>query len=78
MDRLRIAVDYLTASADVIIRSQGGNNAGHTVIAEGDKYVLHLIPSGILWDSKTNIIGNGVVIDPMNWSMKSGARKPRR
>jgi adenylosuccinate synthase len=58
-------VDYLTASADVIIRSQGGNNAGHTVITEGAKYVLHLLPSGILWDSKTNIIGNGVVIDPI-------------
>ena len=57
-------VDYLTQSADVIIRSQGGNNAGHTVISEGTKYVLHLLPSGILWDSKTNIIGNGVVVDP--------------
>jgi adenylosuccinate synthase len=58
-------VDYLTQSADVIIRGQGGNNAGHTVITEGAKYVLHLLPSGILWDSKTNVIGNGVVIDPL-------------
>jgi adenylosuccinate synthase len=57
-------VDYLTESADVVIRGQGGNNAGHTVIAGGAKYVLHLLPSGILWDSKTNVIGNGVVIDP--------------
>ncbi|MGA0845629.1 MAG: adenylosuccinate synthase [Luteolibacter sp.] len=57
-------VDYLTESADVIIRGQGGNNAGHTVIANGTKYVLHLLPSGILWDDKLNIIGNGVVLDP--------------
>ncbi|HEX5790812.1 MAG TPA: adenylosuccinate synthase [Luteolibacter sp.] len=58
-------VDYLTDSADVVIRGQGGNNAGHTVIAKGTKYVLHLLPSGILWDHKTNVIGNGVVIDPV-------------
>jgi len=45
------------------VRGQGGNNAGHTVIANGQKYVLHLIPSGILWGDKTNIIGNGVVMD---------------
>ena len=58
-------VDYMTDSADVVIRGQGGNNAGHTVIANGTKYVLHLLPSGILWDNKTNVIGNGVVIDPI-------------
>ncbi|MGA0854555.1 MAG: adenylosuccinate synthetase, partial [Luteolibacter sp.] len=58
-------VDYLTESADVVIRGQGGNNAGHTVIANGTKYVLHLLPSGILWDSKINVISNGVVIDPI-------------
>jgi adenylosuccinate synthase len=58
-------VDYLTESADVVIRGQGGNNAGHTVIANGTKYVLHLLPSGILWDAKTNVIGNGVVLDPV-------------
>ncbi len=57
-------VDYLTEDADVVIRGQGGNNAGHTVIARGEKYVLHLLPSGILWDDKTNVIGNGVVLDP--------------
>ena len=57
-------VDYLTESADLVIRGQGGNNAGHTVIANGTKYVLHLLPSGILWDDKINVIGNGVVIDP--------------
>ena len=58
-------VDYLTERSDVVVRGQGGNNAGHTVIAKGAKYVLHLLPSGILWDSKTNVIGNGVVIDPI-------------
>ncbi len=58
-------VDYLTESADVVVRGQGGNNAGHTVIARGTKYVLHLLPSGILWDGKTNVIGNGVVLDPI-------------
>jgi adenylosuccinate synthase len=58
-------VDYLTETSDVVIRGQGGNNAGHTVIARGAKYVLHLLPSGILWDGKTNIIGNGVVLDPI-------------
>jgi adenylosuccinate synthase len=58
-------VDYLTESADVVIRGQGGNNAGHTVIAKGVKYILHLLPSGILWDDKINVIGNGVVLDPV-------------
>jgi adenylosuccinate synthase len=58
-------VDYLTEGADVVVRGQGGNNAGHTVIANGAKYVLHLLPSGILWDNKINIIGNGVVVDPV-------------
>ena len=58
-------VDYLTETADVVVRGQGGNNAGHTVIARGAKYVLHLLPSGILWDGKLNVIGNGVVVDPV-------------
>ena len=58
-------VDYLTETADVVARGQGGNNAGHTVIANGNKYILHLVPSGILWEGKTCIIGNGVVMDPV-------------
>src|SRR5437879_4562613 len=58
-------IDVLTAKADVVVRSQGGNNAGHTVIHRGNKYVLHLIPSGILRRSKTCVIGNGVVVDPI-------------
>jgi adenylosuccinate synthase len=58
-------VDYLTERSDVVARAQGGSNAGHTVISGGQKYILHLIPSGILWPDKLNIIGNGVVIDPL-------------
>jgi adenylosuccinate synthase len=50
----------------VVVRSQGGNNAGHTVLVKGQKYVLHLVPSGILWPKKTCVIGNGVVIDPVS------------
>ena len=59
-------VDLLTSDADVVIRGQGGANAGHTVIVEDRKYVLHLIPSGILWEKKLNVISNGVVLDPIS------------
>src|SRR6201998_3449522 len=58
-------IDVLTADADIVVRSQGGNNAGHTVIHRGKKYILHLIPSGILRRGKVCVIGNGVVIDPV-------------
>ena len=58
-------IDVLTARADIVVRSQGGNNAGHTVIHRGTKYILHLIPSGILRRGKVCVIGNGVVIDPL-------------
>ncbi len=58
-------IDVLTGQADVVVRSQGGNNAGHTVIHRGKKYILHLIPSGILRRGKVCVIGNGVVIDPV-------------
>src|SRR5438067_11835521 len=58
-------IDVLTAQADIVVRSQGGNNAGHTVIHRGVKYILHLIPSGILRRGKICVIGNGVVIDPV-------------
>lgn len=57
-------VDYLASKADAVIRYQGGNNAGHTVIVDGVEYKLHLIPSGILYGNKPCIIGNGVVLDP--------------
>lgn len=56
--------DYLAKKADVVVRYQGGNNAGHTVEKGGVQYKLHLIPSGILYHDKICIIGNGVVIDP--------------
>lgn len=58
-------IDVLTVKADIVVRSQGGNNAGHTVIHRGAKYVLHLVPSGILRRGKICVIGNGVVIDPV-------------
>ncbi|MCK5516610.1 MAG: adenylosuccinate synthase [Desulfobulbaceae bacterium] len=57
-------VDLLTNYADCIVRFQGGNNAGHTLVVEGKKYVFHIIPSGILYEDKMCMIGNGVIIDP--------------
>ncbi|SKC88375.1 adenylosuccinate synthase [Maledivibacter halophilus] len=57
-------IDYLAAEAEVVVRGQGGNNAGHTVVVEDKKYALHLIPSGILYPETINVIGNGVVFDP--------------
>ncbi len=58
-------IDVLAEDADVVVRYQGGNNAGHTVFIGSDKYVLHLIPSGILHAEKHCVIGNGVVVDPV-------------
>ncbi len=57
-------VDLLTEKADMVVRFQGGNNAGHTLVVEGKKFIFHLIPSGILHRDKMCVIGNGVVIDP--------------
>ena len=57
-------VDIYTEHADDIVRFQGGNNAGHTLVVGNETVVLHLIPSGILHDGKRCIIGNGVVLDP--------------
>ena len=57
-------VDLLAERADVVVRFQGGNNAGHTLVVGGEKTVLHLIPSGILHPHVTCVIGNGVVLDP--------------
>ena len=58
-------IDVLTAQADMVVRYQGGSNAGHTVVVAGRKFVLHLVPSGILHPGKTCVIGNGVVVDPL-------------
>lgn len=57
-------VDLLTRYADYVVRFQGGNNAGHTLVVDGKKYVFHIIPSGILYEDKTCVIGNGVIVDP--------------
>src|SRR5687768_16413188 len=59
-------IDVLTEEADIVVRTQGGNNAGHTVFIGPKKYVLHLVPSGILRKNKICVIGNGVVIDPIS------------
>jgi adenylosuccinate synthase len=57
-------VDLLTKYADYIVRFQGGNNAGHTLVVDGKQFIFHIIPSGILYEQKKCVIGNGVIIDP--------------
>lgn len=57
--------DYLASRADVVVRYQGGSNAGHTVVKDGQEYRLHLVPSGILYPDKVCVIGNGLVVDPV-------------
>ena len=59
-------IDFLTEEADVVVRFQGGSNAGHTVVVGDKKYVLHLVPSGILHEGRHCVIGNGVVMDPFD------------
>ena len=69
-------IDVLTEQADVVVRYAGGNNAGHTVIVNGKKSVLHLIPSGVLRKNKLCVIGNGVVCDPIGLVVEmEGLRK---
>ena len=58
-------VDVFTTKYDIIARFQGGPNAGHTLVFNGHKHVLHTIPSGIFHDDTVNLVGNGVVIDPV-------------
>ncbi len=60
-------VDWLSSEADVIVRFQGGHNAGHTLVVDGITYKLRLLPSGIVRKKKISIIGNGVVVDP--WAL---------
>lgn len=57
-------IDILARNSDVVVRYSGGNNAGHTIVVNGEKYTLHLVPSGVLHKGKTSVLGNGVVIDP--------------
>ena len=58
------ATDALGSRVDYVVKFNGGNNAGHTVVVDGEKYALHLLPSGILTPGCVPVIGNGVVIDP--------------
>ena len=60
-------IDIIASRADVVVRSQGGNNAGHTVVSNGQTYKLHLIPSGILYKDTLCLIGAGVVLDPKDF-----------
>src|SRR6201998_3336114 len=57
-------VDWLSARADVVVRFQGGHNAGHTLVIDGKTYKLSLLPSGVVRPGKLSVIGNGVVLDP--------------
>ena len=68
-------VDFLANEADVVLRYQGGNNAGHTIIVDGVTYTLHLLPAGLLYEGKLCVIGNGVVVDPGALIMKSSWSK---
>src|SRR5262245_30524392 len=60
-------VDLLAARSDVVVRYQGGANAGHTVVVGREKYVLHLLPSGVIQPGTVNVVANGVVVDP--WTL---------
>src|SRR5512136_471799 len=56
-------IDYFTRKSDIVVRYQGGANAGHTVVVNGKKFIFHLVPSGIMTETKVCIVGNGVVFD---------------
>jgi adenylosuccinate synthase len=68
-------VDLFTHEADIVVRFQGGNNAGHTLVVDGEKTILHLVPSGALHSNKLCVIGNGVVVDPEILIEEIGALK---
>lgn len=70
-------IDILSEKSDIIVRFQGGNNAGHTVVIGNEEFILHLIPSGILHKGKVCVIGNGVVVDPEALLEEIGALKKR-
>lgn len=70
-------IDIMASRADVVVRATGGNNAGHTVVNNGEVYKLHLIPSGILYPETLCLIGAGVVLDPKDFiSELDGSGKP--
>ena len=71
-------VDLLAADADVIVRFQGGNNAAHTLVVEGEKFILRLVPAGALYSNKTCVIGNGTVVDPLALLSEIDDLKKRR
>jgi len=71
-------VDALADRVDVVVRYQGGANAGHTVVVEGEKHVFHLLPSGMLYPGKTCVIGNGVVVDPEQFLSEIGELREKR
>jgi len=70
--------DLLAEQVDAVVRFQGGNNAGHTIVRDGEEWKLHLIPSGILYPGKRCVIGNGVVIDPKVLIEELDALRARR
>jgi adenylosuccinate synthase len=70
-------VDIFSEFSDTVVRPAGGNNAGHTLVVKGEKFVFHLIPSGILHPGKKCVIGNGVVVDPAVLMMEIGRLKER-
>ena len=70
-------VDLLTRYADIVVRFQGGNNAGHTVFLKDQKFVFHLVPSGVLYEGKICVIGNGVVVDPAVFIQEMNELKQR-
>ena len=65
-------VDILGSEVDVFVRYQGGANAGHTVVVDGEKVVFHLLPSGMLYPGKLCVLGNGLVIDPEQFLAETG------
>ena len=71
-------IDVLSEHADLVARFQGGNNAGHTVIVDGKKYVLHLIPSGVHSDKTVCMIGNGVVVNRFSCLKSLTVSSPKR
>src|SRR5271157_1773370 len=68
-------VDWLSEQADIVVRFQGGHNAGHTLVINGVTYKLSLLPSGIVRPGKLSVIGNGVVLDP--WALDAEIEKLR-